>query len=154
MTVLTSQSNTANETAWQKEQRLFSELFFRLRDAFLNRLFDLRPEKAVRRMRYLTFLFLISGFLVSLRYYRLEIWAGYIQDILYYLFVQTPYAPIHTGDPFTNFFSFGWQALMDPRALQYLPILLASFFIALQSAAIYLADIFELEDVSVARRFV
>ena len=43
---------------------------------------------------------------------------------------------------------------LDAKILQYVPVFLAPFFIALQSAAMYLADVFELDDVSVARRFI
>ena len=154
MTTLTSSSNLATETALQKEQKLFRELLPLLRDALLNRLFDLRPEKAARRLRYLALLFLASGFLVSLAYYPWWEWALRAQDVFSYLFIQTSYIPNFPGDPFANIASYGVDALTDPRTLQYLPILLASFFIALQSAAIYLADIFELEDVRVARSFV
>lgn len=155
MTALTSSPGTQNETVLQKEQKLFLELFVRLRDALLNRLFDLRPEKAIRRRRYLLFLFLVSGFVVSLREYTWDLWAGHLQNIFSFLLTQNNNP---TGnpviDPFSVFFQFAFNALSDPHTLQYLPLLLASFFIALQSAAIYLADIFELEDVSVARKFV
>ena len=44
--------------------------------------------------------------------------------------------------------------MTDPRTLLYLPLFLLSFFIAYQAAAFYLADIFELDDVGVARNFV
>jgi len=155
MTVPATSSDIKVETALQKEQRLFGELFIRLRDALLNRLFDLRPDKALRRRRYLLFLFLLTGFVVSLREYPIRTWALYIQDVFTFLFVSSAIRfPNFPGNPFTNFFNFGFQALTDPHTLQYLPLLLASFFIALHSAAIYLSDIFELEDVSVARKFV
>jgi hypothetical protein len=58
------------------------------------------------------------------------------------------------GNPYENFVRFVWRAFTDPYTLQYVPILLASFFIALQSAALYLADVFELEHVIVARGFI
>jgi hypothetical protein len=141
------------ETALRKEQRLFSELFSRLIDAFLNRIFDLRPAKATRRRRYLLIIFLVSGFLVSLRFYPLNLWAQYIQDIFLYL-LNPAYAATYIGNPFENFIAFIYQAFTDPRIFQYLPVFLAPFFIALQAAAIYLADIFELERASVARRFI
>ena len=121
------------ETTLQKERRLFRELLDRLINAFLNWIFDLRPERAQRRMRNLVILFLLTGFLITLIYYPLGIWARYI----------------------TNFFLLTIiQALTDPRILQYLPIFIAPFFIAQQLAALYLADIFELEDISVARKFI
>lgn len=155
MTTPVSSPGPQKATALQKEWQLSQELFARLRDALLNRLFDLRPEKAVRRRQYLVFLFLIVGFLVSLREYPLDGWAKHLQDVFSALFAQSgTFTPNFPGEPFNNLFWFGYGALTDPHTLQYLPLLLASFFIALQSAAIYLADIFELEDVSVARKFV
>ena len=147
--------SSLGETALQKEQELFGELFVRLRDAFLNRMFDLRPDRAARRMRYLIFLLFISFFFITLTHenYSLIRWAQHIQDIFLYL-LNPVYAASFVVNPIENFLRFVWQAFTDPYTLQYLPILLASFFIALQSAALYLADVFELEDVRVARRFV
>jgi hypothetical protein len=136
-----------------KEKLQFIELFLRLIDTILNRIFDLRPEKAVRRMRYFVILLFASGFLISLYYYPLELWMQHIQDIIYY-FLYPAYAAGYTGDPFTNLFFFGIRVFTDARVLQYLPVFLAAFFIALQSAAIYLADVFELDNVSVARSFI
>ena len=141
------------ESALQKEQRLFKELFSRLRNALLDRLFDLRPERAARRMQYLAMLFLVGGFLITLRYYPLILWAQHIQEIFLYLFNPT-YAASYIGDPFSNFFLFVFQAFTNPHVFQYLPIFLAPFFIALQSAAIYLADVFELQEIVVARSFI
>ena len=143
------------ETALQKEQELFGELFARLRDAFLNRIFDLRPNRAARRRWYLIFLFLFTAFLITLTHenYSIGRWAQHIQDIFLYL-LNPLFAANFVGNPYENFLRFVWRAFTDPYTLQYLPILLASFFIALQSAALYLADVFELEDVRVARRFV
>jgi hypothetical protein len=152
MTTLVS-SSPIGETALQKELNLFSELFVRLGNAFLNRIFDLRPAKAARRMRYFLVLFFISGFLISLQFYTLDLWAKYIQDIFLYS-LNPAYAASYVGNPFTNFFAFIRQVFIDPRIFQYLPIFLAPFFIALQCAALYLVDVFELEHVSVARKFI
>ncbi|MGZ9221091.1 MAG: hypothetical protein ACXW4Q_03205 [Anaerolineales bacterium] len=153
MTTLASVS-PAGETALQKELELFGELFARLRDTFLNRIFDLRPERAARRWVYLIFLFFFVGFLITLTHenYSLGIWAQYLQQVFIYVF--NPFYAGNVGNPIENFLWFAWGAFTDPYTLQYVPILLASFFIALQSAALYLADVFELEEVRVARRFV
>jgi hypothetical protein len=153
MTTVASVSS-AGESALQKELELFGELFARLRDTFLNRIFDLRPERAARRWAYLIFLFFFVGFLITLTHekYSLGIWAQYLQQVFLYLF--NPFYAGNIGNPIENFLWFAWGAFTDPYTLQYVPILLASFFIALQSAALYLADVFELEDVRVARRFV
>lgn len=141
------------ETALQKERRLFRELSARLRDTLLNRMFDLRPEKAVRRSSYLLPLFLLSGFAVSLIYYPLPEWTSRIAAIFNSL-LSTTSTPVQLKDAANEFMGFLLRIIMDARILQYLPVFLAPFFIALQSAAIYLADVFELEDVGVARSFV
>ena len=142
-----------SETPLEKETQLFRELFYRLINAFLNRIFDLRPEKAARRMRSLILLFIIAVFAVSLRFYPLDLWTKYVRDIfLYYL---TPgYSSIYVGNPLINFANFFLHVFRDPRIFQYIPILLAPFFIALQAASLYLADIFELEHVRIARGFI
>ena len=150
---VSSSIGVTSETTLQKEQRLFGELFSRLIDAFLNRIFDLRPAKAARRMRYLLILFFVAGFLVSLQYYPLALWAKFVQDIFLYS-LNPAYASTYVGNPFTNFLAFAVQVFTDPRIFQYLPIFLAPFFIAVQCAALYLADVFELEHISVARSFI
>jgi len=143
------------ETTLQKEQHLFNELSRRLANAVINRVFDLRPERAVQRMQYLLFLFFLSGFLITLTHedYSLRFWGQHFQSIFLYMF-NSAYAATYNGNPFIDFLNFAVRAFTDPHTLQYLPIFLAPFFIALQSAAIYLADIFELEDVGVARSFI
>src|SRR5512138_2309820 len=148
----TSIGNTA-ETPLEKEQKLFGELFSRLRDALLNRIFDLRPEQAARRMRYLVILFLITLFLISLKYYPLSLWGKYVQEIFLYYF-NPSFAQTYVGNPLTNLVTFAVRVFIDPRIFQYIPVFLAPFFIALQCAALYLADIFELDHTSVARSFI
>ena len=148
----TSLENTS-ETPLEKETQLFQELFARLINAILNRIFDLRPEKAARRMWSLILLLIVALFVVSLRFYPFDLWTKYARDIfLYYL---TPgYASIYVGNPLINIANYIYHVFTDPRIFQYFPIFLAPFFIALQAAALYLADIFELENVSIARGFI
>jgi hypothetical protein len=140
------------ESTLQKELRLFGELFSRLIDSFLNRVFDLRPEKAARRLWYLLFLFLFAGFLISLRFFPLYLWTQHIRDIFLYV-LNMEYAATNPGNPFLNLLGFIDLVFTDARIFQYFPIFLASFFIALQCAALYLSDVFELDHPSVARRF-
>jgi hypothetical protein len=147
---------TKTESNLQKELHLFRELFPRLMDALLNRMFDLRPEKATRRMWYLIVLFFVTGFLISLMYYPLNGvngWGQRIQHVFQYL-LNPDFAATYPGNPFVNLFAYAVQVFTDPRIVQYIPIFLASFFIALQCAALYLADIFELEHASIARHFI
>ena len=142
-----------HETALQRERRLFRELSARLLDAALNGIFDLRPEKAARRSTYIATFFVICGFLISIIYYPLPLWTAHISNV----FVSTlssSSTPEQFNAAITGFAIFLQTVVTDPRILQYLPIFLAPFFIALQSAAMYLADVFELEDVGVARQFV
>jgi hypothetical protein len=146
-------SVSSGESNLKKELRLFSELFSRLIDAILNRMFDLRPEKASRRLWYLFVLFVIAVFLISLLYFPLAWWTQRFRDIFSYL-LNPDFAASYPGNPFKNLIILSAQAFTDPRIFQYFPIFLASFFIALQCAALYLADIFELDYVQVARRFI
>ena len=142
-----------DESALQKEGKLFQELFVRLGNAILNNIFDLRPEKATRRMQNLLIAFFVIWYLITLRYYPAVLWAQHLRQIFLFLF-NPAFAQSMEGNPFVKFALFAWNAFTDPHVFQYFPIFLASFFIALQSAAIYLSDVFELEDVSVARSFV
>ena len=139
-----------DESALQKEGKLFQELFVRLGNAILNNIFDLRPEKATRRMQNLLIAFFVIWYLITLRYYPAVLWAQHLRQIFLFLF-NPAFAQSMEGNPFVKFALFAWNAFTDPHVFQYFPIFLASFFIALQSAAIYLSDVFELEDVSVAR---
>jgi hypothetical protein len=148
-----SRIGPTTDSPLQKELQLFRELFARLVDALLNRIFDLRPEKAVRRMWYLLILFFVAVFLISLRFYPLDLWTRQIRDIFSF-FLNPNFPATYTGNPLANFASFVFYVFTDPRIFQYFPIFLAPFFIALQCAALYLADIFELEHVSIARGFI
>ena len=142
-----------SESPLQKESRLFSEGASRLFNALLNKVFDLSPRAASLRLTWLIFLFFFTGFLLSLINYPLVLWLQRIQDIFLYIF-NSAYRQTYAGNPFFPFLVFAWRVFIDPRNFHFLPLMLASFFISLQSAAIYLADIFELEDVSIARRHV
>lgn len=141
------------ETPLQKEGRLFREWFTRLVNALVNKVFDLSPQAATLRFIWLAILFILTGFLISLIYYPIGMWFLRLQDIFLYVF-NAPYRAGYQGDPLLLLVQLSWQVFYDPRNLHFLPLMLVSFFIALQSAAIYLADIFELEDVSIARSHV
>jgi len=144
---------STHETALEKERRLYRELSARLLDTILNGIFDLRPEKAARRSSYLAIFFVFCGFLISIIYYPLPLWTAYIRNLLVSI-LSTNSSPEQLNAAIEGFGTFLQAVITDPRILQYLPIFFAPFFIALQSAAMYLADVFELEDVSVARQFV
>ena len=151
------------ETPILREWRLFKELFARLSDALLNRLFDLRPQKARNRMSYLVILFFISGFIISLIVIPVGIDVNPIKEWLiktsnlFSFLLNRDFAEIALAEGKNHLYIFIyslWDAYTNPHTLQYLPIILAPFFIALHAAGLYLADIFELDDVSVARKFI
>jgi len=144
---------SAPESPLRKEGRLFGEWSTRFINALVNKVFELSPEAASIRFISLLLLFFMTAFLISLIYYPPALWLQRIADILNYVLIEA-YRRTYVGDPITSFMGFVWQVVKDPRNLHFLPIMLASFFISLQSAAIYLADIFNLEDVSIARRHV
>ena len=150
--MITPSQASSNKTTLQKEGLLFREIFGRLLETFLNRIFDLRPEKAKRRTRNLVLLFLILGLLTMLLRHPLFLWIQHLQQI--FLYLLNPATGYTSGNPFIRFFTLAYQTTVEVRLLQYPPILLASFFIALQLSAIYLADIFELPDVNMACQFV
>lgn len=108
-------------------------------------------------MQYLLLLLFFSGFVISMivtEEYSPVMWAGQFQSLLLFLFNPSYIPPPEVGDPLTSFVWFVIGAYTNPRTMQYLPIILAPFFIAVHSAGLYLADIFELSDVSVARKFI
>src|SRR5512141_200814 len=128
----TLESPLPSETSLEKEQKDFGELLNRLLNAVINQVFDLQPKRAVQRMQYLVFLFLLTMFLITLthRDYSLRVWAAYLQSIFLYLF-NPAYAATYDGNPFRDFIVFAYRAFSDPHTLQYVPIFLAPFFIAL-----------------------
>jgi len=151
----TLETPVPTETSLHKEWQIFQELCRRLVNAVINGIFDLRPQRAVQRAQYLVFLFILSILLITLTHqdYTLPIWATRLQRVFSYLF-NSDYRAGYEGNAINDFIRFVYNAFTDPHTLQYVPIFLAPFFIALQSAAIYLADIFELENVGIARKFI
>lgn len=145
--------SNVSESALQSEYRLFREGAARLANAFLNRFFDLSSRAARRRFLAFVLLFFLSGFSLSLFNYSLTEWLARVQDLLYYL-LNPAYRVDYLGSPFGNLLLYLIQVFVDPRNLRLIPLLLAPYFISIQVTAIYLADIFNLEEVPVARRHI
>lgn len=141
------------ESALAREIRLFDQGIIRLANAYLNRFFDLSPRAASRRFWSFILLFFVCGFLLSLINYPLNLWLARLQDVFYYSLIPS-YRASYVGNPISNLIAFAQQVFLDPRNLRLIPLLLAPYFISLQYAAIYLADIFELKDVSIARKHI
>jgi len=151
---MTGHNRQTPETLLQRKLRLFKESLIHLVNVCLDRIFDLKPDSARLRTLYLIFLLFLSGLLISSRIenYSISRWVFHVQDIFLFLF-NPIYAERYIGDPFTKFILFLWPALTNPYTLQYLPIFLVPFFIALHYATCYLTDIFELENINIARKF-
>lgn len=140
------------ETTLQKETRIFHEQLNRLFNCWLNKIFDLTDKGSQRRSLVLMVVFLSLGFLISLRSYPLSAWAEEFSHLLQYMF-NPVYAQTAPNTP-SVFVAFVLRTFSSPHTFHYLPVLALPFLIALQAAATYLADIFELKQTSIAREFI
>jgi hypothetical protein len=140
------------KSALQKELEVFGQQLKRLGNCLLNRTFELTVKGTRRRNRMLVILFLVLGFLFTLRAHPLGTWGGEIRNLFQYMFNAT-YAG-DNPDALKRFFDFAFGAVLAPQTLRYLPVFVLPFIIALQAAARYLDDIFELNDVDIARDFI
>ena len=140
------------ESMLQKETRIFREQLRRLVNCALNKSFDLTVKGSNRRNRTLILLFVIIGFFFTLRAHPLDAWANELSLVFQYLF-NSSIAEVSPDTP-RQFFEFTFGAVLSPRTLRYLPLFVLPFFIALQSASIYLADIFEIDNLEIARDFI
>jgi hypothetical protein len=145
---------TPTETRLKKEHILSKGFFARFLHSFLNNIFSLRPEKIKKRGRNLLLLFSVSWLLLILFHYPLSMWIQGLRDV--YLFLFSPATDMNYVDvnPYARFFTLIFEAATNARTVQYVLLFFVSFFIAMRLAAIYLADVFELDDVEVAQRFI
>ena len=140
------------QSAFQRELEEFNKQFARLGNCLLNKVFDLSVKGSQWRNQMLITLFIALGILFTLGAHPLAAWRDEIGRLFQYMF-NAAYAQ-QFPDTMTQFFQFTFGAVLAPRTLRYLPIFILPFVLALQSAAIYLTDIFELSDVKIAREFI
>ena len=140
------------ETMLEKERRIFREQLKRLGNCFLNKTFDLSMQGAKRRNQVITALFLIIGLISILKLPEDGIWGVQIRS-LFQFFFNSDFMRTNPGT-ITQFFFFVINLILDPKNLRYLPVLVVPFIIGLQAAARYLADIFELKKIEIARDFI
>jgi len=140
------------EAALQKESRIFAQQIMRLFNCLINSIYDLSAKGSRRRRLALTTAFLALGFIISLRAHPLSDWMEEFSHLLQYLF-NPIYAQTAPNTP-SIFIAFVLGTFFSPQTLQYLPVVVLPFLIALQAAATYLADIFELKQVRIAREFI
>jgi hypothetical protein len=140
------------KSAFQKELEVFSQQLKRLGNCLLNKTFDLTVKGTQRRNRILIIIFLVLGFLFTFSAHSLGTWGAEIGNLFRYMF-NAAYAG-DNPDTLNHFFNFAFGAVLAPQTLRYLPVFVLPFIIALQAAARYLDDIFELNDVRIARDFI
>ncbi len=140
------------ETMLQKELRLFREQFNRLGNCFLNKAFDLTIKGSRQRNLVLIILFLALGIIFSLRIHTLAEWGEQLG--LFFQFLFNPSFAQSAPDTISEFYDFAFSAVLAPQNLRFLPIFILPFVLALQAAAIYLADIFEVAKIEIAREFI
>jgi hypothetical protein len=136
----------------QKETRILKEQLKRIGNCTLNRIFDLTVKGSQRRNQALMFLFLALGFIFAISAHPLADWGNALRQLFQYFFNPT-FAQAAPNTPI-NFFNFAFGAVFSPRNLRFLPIFILPFIIALQSSATYLADIFEIDKIEIAREFI
>ncbi|GAB4503341.1 MAG: hypothetical protein Fur0043_03330 [Anaerolineales bacterium] len=140
------------ETALQKETRLFREQMGRLFGCLLNKIFDLSDKGSQRRFWMLGVAFLALGILFRLILFPASGWRNEFGHLMTYL-LNPAYAQV-APTALLDFLEFALGPFFEPKMLRLLPVLILPFVIALQAAATYLADIFELKQVSIARNFI
>jgi len=140
----------SDSSALQRELQIFRNLTRRLLNATLNRIFALTMEQSRARRTLVSLLFILSGVLFTYIAFSPSDWRGYLRNFFVALF-SNPAALTNAGSELIKFIG---RAVTDPQTLRYFPILVLPYSLALFFAARYLADIFEMEDRSIARQFV
>jgi len=102
-------------------------------------------------MRRIVFLLILAGFLISLRPHPVNEWIKSLGLIFNSINLGDPIKIINSIIEFVN---LGLQAYINPHTLWYFPAFFLPIFIAYQAASFYLADIFELEHIGIARKFI
>ena len=141
-----------SETMLAKEIRIFREQISRLGNCFLNKVFDLSTNGSQRRSLILTVLTVTLAFIFSLSVHPLVVWGTELRLFFQQLFIPT--SAQSSSDAITRFIAFSFGAVFGPQTYRYLPLFILPFIIALQSAATFLADIFEIEKIGIARNFI
>jgi hypothetical protein len=141
------------ESVLGREWRIFKGQLGELVDHAFNWVFSLAARSAQRRGLLLLILFTLIGFLVSLQALPLAVWQEHLQKVFVFIFNPSA-AQAFASNPFFDLAGSLMQAFSAPGMLIYLSVAWLPFLIALQLAATYLSDIFELNRAGVARKFI
>ncbi len=138
-------------TLLQREWQDFRENFGNLLDYFFNFVFDLTLAGARRRFRTFLLVLLVLGFILGVSHHTASEWGEQLRKLFIYLL--NPFAATTFAATYLEEFSiFVWQAFLAPQNVRYLFIILITMIIALEIAASYQADIFEIS-IHITRRF-
>ncbi len=140
------------ESMLQKETRIFREQLGRLGNCILNKAFDLTVKGSRRRNRALIFLFLLLSLVFIVNTHPLADWGTELGLVFQYIF--NPVFARTAPDMPLQFLDFAFGAAMAPETIRFLPVFVLPFVIALHAAATYLADIFEIDKITIAREFI
>ena len=137
----------------KQEWQIFEDQLTRLVNVLINRWFDLKPGSARRRLIVLITLLILAGFAISLAPYPLDEWRHYFERLFSYLRHSNARSLVAVAGFLFELIERGVQAYINPYVLWYAPAFFLPIFIAFQAASFYIADIFELSHIRVARKF-
>jgi hypothetical protein len=144
-------ANSHQETPLEKELGKLREQGTRVINAGINRLFDLKPKSAKWRMRAILFLLILVGFFIGLRPHPLDGWSRRIELVFDAIFLGDPIGILNQIIELVN---LGLRVYISPQTLWYFPAFFLPIVIAHQVASFYLADVFELERIGIAQKFI
>jgi hypothetical protein len=137
-------------------QQQFRQLVFEAKhliDVLINCFYSLTREGAQRRAMALMGLFVFITLFFGLFSRDYTDWATLIGNSLLYLLNPT-LASSFPENPIQKFFQVLLEVYISANGFHYLFLIVLPFFVAWRLAAIYLADIFELEKISTASNFI
>ncbi len=133
------------------ETKAAAERVKQLLDIVLNGAFALTRKASRVRQTLFAFLLFLTGFILGLRVVAWSIWLLAIRTVFVNIFSLDLIA---INSSLETLLTLAWNAFFSRETIKYLPVFLTPFLLALHFASVYLQDIFELEQVSIARRFI
>ncbi len=143
-------THSSHSTSLQQEWDMFQDLFKRLLNSILNRVFALTIKGSRQRRAVLGILLMLLVLFLYLGMQGLSPWRENLRFIFNALF---------TGQVTTRELSrFLVEVVFDARIMRLIPVLILPFIFSREFASRYLADIFKLDgsmdDIKIARKFI
>ncbi|MGC8856552.1 MAG: hypothetical protein ACP5QU_07120 [Anaerolineae bacterium] len=148
---LPTQQDSQAPTLLQREWQDLLGNLENLLDCFFNFVFDLTLAGARRRFGTFLLILLALGLILGVSHNPASEWGEQLRKLFIYLL--NPFAATTFGATYLQeFLRFAGQAFLAPQNVRYLFIILATMVIALETAASYQADIFEIP-IHITRHF-